>query len=33
MTTPLWCVVGFVAWSLVLLLAIAFTRVAPSSPA
>ena len=27
MTTPLWCLVGFVAWTLVLLLAIAFTRV------
>jgi uncharacterized MAPEG superfamily protein len=27
MTTPLWCVVGFVAWTLVLLLAIAFARV------
>jgi uncharacterized MAPEG superfamily protein len=27
MTTPLWCLVGFVAWTIFLLLAIAFTRV------
>ena len=27
MTTPLWCLLGFVAWTLVLLLAIAFARV------
>ena len=27
MTTPLWCLLGFVAWTIVLLLAIALTRV------
>ena len=27
MTTPLWCLVGFVAWTIVLLLAIAVARV------
>lgn len=27
MTTPLWCLLGFVAWTLVLLLAIAVVRV------
>ena len=27
MTTPLWCLLGFVAWTLVLLVAIAFARV------
>jgi uncharacterized MAPEG superfamily protein len=27
MTTPLWCLLGFIAWTLVLLTAIAFTRV------
>ena len=27
MTTPLWCLLGFVAWTLVLLVALAFARV------